>query len=186
MKSLQVFTSVILLLVGSVLSAQAAPKVITWGDLIPEAINAPTIDFGKFTKPKGMPDLSEFGGSQEDMDMYLDNMEFMRQMQPQDGDALAMSLNGREVKIAGYVTPLSFDGEKVVDFLFVPYLGACIHVPPPAANQIVYVENAKGLTAEALYDPVWLIGRLKTTPVSTLVANVGYSISGAKIEPYTE
>ncbi|MEM8749012.1 MAG: DUF3299 domain-containing protein [Pseudomonadota bacterium] len=186
MKKLQLFANVVLLVFFAAFSANAAPKVITWEDLIPLDNSAPTIDFGKFTKPKGMPSLSEFDGSQDALNGYVDDMEFMRQMQPQDGDALAMHLNGQEIRIAGYVTPLSFDGDRVVDFLFVPYHGACIHVPPPAANQIVYVENAQGLTLEALYDPVWLTGRIKTIPVSTLVANVGYSMSGAKIEPYTD
>ncbi len=186
MKPLQVLAGVIAIVVMAAFSANAAPKIITWADLVPPNSNAPTIDFGKFAKPKGMPKLSEFGGSREDMDEYVDSMEFMRQMQPQDGDALATNLNGLEVKIAGYVTPLSFEGEKVVDFLFVPYLGACIHVPPPAANQIVYVENAMGMNVSELYDPVWLIGTLKAKPVSTLVANVGYTITDADIKPYTE
>ncbi len=186
MKFFQISAWALLVFFSAAFSAFAAPKVITWGDLAPVADGNPTIDFGKFGKPKGMPNISEFGGSQSAMDDYLDNMEFMRQMQPLDGDALATRLNGTEIKIAGYVTPLSYDGDKVVDFLFVPYLGACIHVPPPAANQIVYVENAKGLDASNIYDPLWLTGKLTTTPVSTLVANVGYSISGAQIEPYDE
>ncbi len=186
MKRLTLVASAILLFILATFSASAAPQVITWQDLAPTGNNAPTIDFGKFTKPKGMPKLSDFDGSQSALDAYVDNMEFMRQMQPQNGDTLAMSLDGKEVKIAGYVTPLSFDGDKVTDFLFVPYLGACMHVPPPGANQIVYVEDATGMNAEALYDPVWLIGRLKATPVSTLVANVGYTVSGAKLEPYDE
>lgn len=186
MKLLQISATALLLVICAAFSALAAPKVITWGDLAPVAKEAPTINFGKFGKTKGMPNISEFGGSQSALDDYVDNMEFMRQMQPLDGDALAMRLNGQEIRIAGYVTPLSFDGDNVVDFLFVPYLGACIHVPPPPANQIVYVENAKGLDAANLYKPLWLTGKLTTTSVSTLVANVGYSISGAEIEPYTE
>lgn len=186
MKILQILVSALISFACVVLSAAAAPKVITWDDLAPVAKGAPTIDFGKFGKPKGMPELSEFGGSQSELNEYLDNMEFMRQMQPLDGDALATRLNGQEIKIAGYVTPLSFDGDKVIDFLFVPYLGACIHVPPPPANQIVYVENAKGLTASNIYDPLWLTGKLTTRSVSTLVANVGYSISGAQVEPYED
>jgi hypothetical protein len=174
------------LILCAAFSAVAAPKIITWGDLSPVEKGAPAINFDKFGERKGMPTILDFGGSQIALDAYVDNMEFMRQMQPQDGDTLAIRLNGREIKIAGYVTPLSFDGDKVVDFLFVPYLGACIHVPPPAVNQIVYVENATGLTASNIYEPLWLTGKLTTTSVSTLVANVGYSISGAQVEPYKE
>jgi hypothetical protein len=186
MKRFTLLTNTILFVLFAAFSANAAPKVITWEDLAPTDNSALTIDFGKFTEPKGMPDLSEFNGSQSDLNDYVDIMEAMREMQPQDGDALAVNLDGKEIKIAGYVTPLSFDGDKVVDFLFVPYLGACMHVPPPGANQIVYVNDATGMNVDALYDPVWLIGRLKATPVSTLVANVGYTISNAKLEPYKE
>lgn len=186
MKFFQFSASALLLVLFAEVSALAAPKIIAWGDLAPVKKGAPTIDFEKLGKPKDMPNLSDFGGDQNTLDAYVDNMEFMRQMQPLGGDALATRLNGREIKIAGYVTPLSFDGDKVVDFLFVPYLGACIHVPPPPVNQIVYVENATGLTASNIYEPLWLTGKLTTTSVSTLMANVGYSISGAQVEPYEE
>ncbi len=167
-------------------TANAAPQEITWDDLAPPSKTGKALDFGKFTKPKGMPSLSEFGGSRTDMNAYVDNMEFMKQMQPLEGDTIAINLAGKEVKIAGYVTPLTFDGDKVVEFLFVPYLGACIHVPPPPANQIVYASDVKGLTADKLYDPVWLVGTLRASPINTIVANAGYWIESAKVEPYTK
>ena len=186
MRPLQILAGVLVVFASTLFSATATPKVITWEELVPVGKDALKIDFGKFTKPKGMPDISEFDGSKQEMDEYLESMELMRQTQPEEGAALALGLNGKEIKIAGYVTPISFEGEKVVEFLFVPYLGACAHVPPPPANQIVYVENAKGLDAANLYDPVWLVGKLNATPVSTLVANVGYTIDGARVEPYKE
>ena len=167
-------------------SANAAPKKITWEDLAPPSKTGKVIDFGKFTKPKGMPKLSDFEGSTEDMNMYVESMEIMKQGQPLEGNEIAINLSGKEVKIAGYVTPLSFNGENVVEFLFVPYHGACVHVPPPPANQIVYVSDAKGLKADNLYDPVWLTGTLRASPINTIVANAGYWIESAKVEPYTE
>ena len=81
---------------------------------------------------------------------------------------------------------MSFEGNKVVEFLFVPYHGACIHVPPPPANQIIYVEGAEGLEADKLFNPVWLIDNLSVTPVSTIVADVGYSMRAARVEPYLD
>ena len=177
----------VLIVLGFFLAtAHAAPKKIDWDDLAPPSKGGKMIDFGKIGKPRGMPKVSEFGGSAEDMNAWVDNMGFMKQMQPQEGNQIATNLNGQEVKIAGYVTPLTFDGEKVVEFLFVPYLGACIHVPPPPANQIVYVSNAKGLKADDLYDPLWLTGTLRASPINTIVANAGYWIESAKVEPYSE
>ena len=45
----------------------------------------------------------------------------------------------RPVRLPGYVVPLANaqDG-RLTEFLFVPYYGACIHVPPPPPNQIVH------------------------------------------------
>ncbi len=167
-------------------AAHAASREISWEDLVPAGGSGKGIEFAETGKQKGMPDVSEFGGSAEDMKLYLENMEFMKEMQPQDGNEIAVGLNGKEVKIAGYITPLTFEGEKVVEFLFVPYLGACMHVPPPPANQIIYVSNASGLNAEYLDEPFWLSGKLKASPVNTLVANTGYWMDAAKVAPYTE
>ena len=55
------------------------------------------------------------------------------------------SLDGKRVHIGGYVVPLDFEATTVKEFLLVPFVGACIHVPPPPANQIVYVKVEQGL-----------------------------------------
>ncbi len=52
-------------------------------------------------------------------------------------------LNGSKVKIPGFVIPLEGDDKAVTEFLLVPYFGACIHVPPPPPNQIIYVKFKK-------------------------------------------
>ena len=53
------------------------------------------------------------------------------------------SLEDKEVKLPGYVIPLEYYGREINTFLLVPYIGACIHVPPPPPNQIVYVDSKK-------------------------------------------
>ena len=53
-------------------------------------------------------------------------------------------LDGKRVRIGGYVVPLDFEATTVKEFLLVPFVGACIHVPPPPANQIIYVKAEKG------------------------------------------
>ena len=50
------------------------------------------------------------------------------------------ALDGKLVKIPGYMVPLEDDSEVVSEFLLVPYVGACIHTPPPPPNQIVQVK----------------------------------------------
>ena len=98
--------------------------------------------------------------------------------------SLITQLNNKKIKIAGYITPIAFDEDNVTEFLFVPYRGACIHVPPPPANQIIYVKSAKGLKIDQIYSPFWITGILRANSVSTILADVGYSIEQASVSPY--
>ena len=45
--------------------------------------------------------------------------------------SIVEELNGQRVRIPGYLLPLEMSETKVKEFLLVPYIGACIHVPPP-------------------------------------------------------
>ena len=73
------------------------------------------------------------------------------------------ALDGKPVRIPGYLLPLEFDGDQVSEFLLVPYVGACIHTPPPPPNQIVHVKTREAYTLDGgLYTPVWVNGLMKT------------------------
>jgi hypothetical protein len=87
--------------------------------------------------------------------------EIRKQLEEQSG-ASASELDGRAVRIPGYVLPLEFDGAKVTEFLLVPYVGACIHAPVPPANQIVVVKASAAFDSAGLYAPVWIEGVLRT------------------------
>jgi hypothetical protein len=86
--------------------------------------------------------------------------------------------------MAGFVTPLAFQGTKITEFLLVPYVGACIHVPPPPANQIVLVSGVDYDLDGGLLYPVRVTGMMRATPVETDVANVGYKLDQATVERY--
>ena len=60
----------------------------------------------------------------------------------------------RPVRLPGYVVPLANaqDG-RLTEFLFVPYYGACIHVPPPPPNQIVHVVLPRPIEMPDMYSP---------------------------------
>lgn len=104
------------------------------------------------------------------------------------------SLNDQDIRMAGYLLPLSFSEKGETEFLLVPYFGACVHTPPPPANQIVYVKLAKKFVAQDMFTPVWISGRMRTGATSKAVAfgdgdrdiDIGYRVEGANIEPYTE
>ncbi|WP_286239568.1 DUF3299 domain-containing protein [Neptuniibacter halophilus] len=93
-------------------------------------------------------------------------------------------LDGAMVKLPGYVVPMESDGMNVTAFFLVPYFGACIHVPPPPSNQIVYVRFEPGTKVENLYDAIWVTGKLKTERVSNDMATSGYTMEAFQIEPY--
>lgn len=69
---------------------------------------------------------------------------------------------GQSVRIPGYVIPMEMVDGKAVEFLLVPTVGACIHTPPPPANQMVYVIYPSGLEVTEFYTPVWVSGNLET------------------------
>ena len=104
------------------------------------------------------------------------------------------ALNGEQIRLPGYVLPLEFTGTKVREFLLVPYVGACIHTPPPPANQMVYVKAANEFNSEGLFTPVWVEGRIFTTRATRdlfLVdgersIDIGYTFEAIKVEPYRE
>jgi hypothetical protein len=92
------------------------------------------------------------------------------------------ALDGKRVRIGGYVVSLDFDATRVKEFLLVPFVGACIHVPPPPANQIVYVKSEQGLDVSGTFDPVWVTGTLKVATAFTGLAEAGYSLVADKVE----
>ncbi|MEP6834158.1 MAG: DUF3299 domain-containing protein [Gemmatimonas sp.] len=95
-------------------------------------------------------------------------------------------LEGKLVRIPGFVVPLDDFQEDGAEFLLVPYYGACVHTPPPPPNQIVMVgmEGKKAIKL-SLFDAVWMSGRLKIESVESPYGTVGYTLVGMKVEPYT-
>ena len=77
---------------------------------------------------------------------------------------LAEPLLGRDVAIDGYVLPLVSEGARVTEFLLVPWIGACIHAPTPAPNQMVHVSYPDGLRLDKPYDPMRIRGVLQSQP----------------------
>lgn len=96
------------------------------------------------------------------------------------------ALNGRKLRIAGFALPLERQGDKVTEFLIVPYFGACIHTPPPPANQIIHARSKKPLTGVRMMGPVWTYGTLSVQRGETTWGVAGYRLDVDKIAPYTE
>lgn len=89
----------------------------------------------------------------------------------------------QRIRLPGYVVPVLFDGDLVQDFILVPYVGACIHVPPPPANQLVYVRTDIPFDATGLFEPVTVAGPLAPMEVDLQLAVVGYQMQAERVTP---
>ena len=117
-----------------------------WEDLIPDDFVQPENPFATMT--------------QEEVDKLLDGSDEsnarLNQLQEEFNYAPVVDeLDGKRVKIPAYVTPLEFDGQtRMSEFLLVPYVGACLHTPPPPANQVVHANSDEVVEFKNIYDPI--------------------------------
>ena len=139
--------------------------------------------------PKGWDPAAEFKGL--DLSKMQDGdpkaMEALDKLKAAWDNAPAEpSLNGKKIRIAGFALPLEKQGDKVTEFLIVPYFGACIHTPPPPANQIIHAKSAKPLTGVKMMVPIWTYGTLKAQRGETTWGVAGYQLVVDKVAPYEE
>lgn len=150
---------------------------IMWDALIPAGFTADAI------MAKYEDQLAQIqDGSPEAYNLYL-------QMQAEFNNApVNKSIDGTLVRLPGFIAPLEFTDDRITEFLLVPYFGACIHVPPPPANQTVLVKTAEGhaIKFEDAWYPVWIMGKLTTEGATTDLAVAGYYIEDAYVEPYSD
>ena len=124
----------------------------------------------------------------------VDTLLAQRQEIIERGRAMNPLLNGQTIRIPGYLLPLEFSGKQVSEFLLVPWVGACIHTPPPPPNQILHVKPGKPVTMSGMFEPVWVTGKLATGTLKKNLSmvdgaaeiEVGYSVKAALVEPYKQ
>ena len=76
------------------------------------------------------------------------------------------------------------DGIK--EFLLVPYFGACVHSPPPPANQIIHVLPQSVPKSIRSMDPVWISGKLVREKTDSYMGAAGYRMQALLVEPYVD
>jgi hypothetical protein len=163
----------VLLLASQSLTAAPPAEEIDWDALIPADYNPAAI-------------LNQFG----DIDELADDDPRMEKIMAElreawDKAPVVEALDGRRVKIPGFVVPLEGDGVKLSEFLLVPYYGACIHVPPPPNNQVIYVQVPEAdAEIRRAFDTVWVIGTLSAKPFSSDLAEAGYQMQAEQVLPY--
>jgi uncharacterized protein len=148
------------------LLAQEHVRELDWKELLPES------ERGRFS-PLAPPPLHDARG--EAGPPAVQEPDF----------GVNKSLDGLTVRLPGFIVPLDpVQPEGLQEFLLVPYFGACIHVPPPPPNQIVYVHTAHRTTVDSIYDAYWITGRLHLQTRTTRLGATAYDLSAEKIEPY--
>lgn len=140
-----------------------SPTEITWDDLL----------------PPGLP-YSEIIGEGE-MDEQND---YWRPIFDENATKLNPALDDVYIKMPGYIIPLDVSTKGVTTFVLVPYVGACLHTPPPPANQLVFVTTETPWPSDDLWEAVWVIGTLRHSIQSTEVADTGYLLNADKMEVY--
>lgn len=177
MRSFLLRATLLTILAGhpAVVVAADAELVIKWKDLVP-----------KTAQPVEAPDISSphvNPGAAPAQDA-----KFMQQKidQPGAGSApnVISELDGKRVRIGGFIVPLDFTATNVKEFLLVPYVGACIHVPPPPANQIVYVKINSGFDVSATFDAVSVTGIMRASSTATNLAEAGYAIEAEAVTAF--
>lgn len=199
--------------------AVEAPRQIQWKDLVPvlaadaqmpkltrqQALQLHDIAAVRDRREKGEPvsaidvedeqgnlrKLKEAGVDAEGLLARRKEINDHKKLKTQTVNA---ELDGQVIRMPGYLLPLEFSGKEVTEFLLVPYVGACIHSPPPPPNQIVHVKPEKPVANLQVFAPIWVTGKMTTTSAKKSLSlvdgaadiDVGYSLRASVVEPYKE
>ncbi len=149
----------------SPLAARAEVIDLEWSDLIPEG------DGGTL-----LQSMRELG--------VVQHGQLTTGFEQPEARAVTEAYNGKTIRLPGYIVPLDFQSTGITTFILAPFVGACIHVPPPPANQLVLVTTETPYEYEGLFDPVTVTGRFGTTVTGTELAEIGYELTADLVERY--
>lgn len=93
-------------------------------------------------------------------------------------------VEGAALKLPGYIVPLEGGASGMTEFLLVPYFGACIHSPPPPANQIVHVVARNPLQGLRSMQAVWVSGVIQASRGDSAMGMSGYRMTAQGVESY--
>ena len=166
-----------LLLAASVFAQTPGYQKITWDDLLNEEW------YQQMKK-----DMASYGRMSFLKDGSEEAEKLMASMRKKLDEApISTKYVNQKIRMPGFVVPLDAVRNGQREFLLVPYFGACIHTPPPPANQIVLVTPHPQLnlskTLESM-DVIWVEGELKESRTKTASGVSGYSLEAIKVYPY--
>jgi len=157
--------------------AKSDQSHLKWADLVPPGWD-PAAEVRKHLK------TSNFDIVSDNDPRMLKMLKEMREVW--DNAPTNPAMDGARGRIPGYLVPLEENKQGIKEMLLVPYYGACIHSPPPPANQIIHVVLAKPAKGFASMDTVWVMGTLKAFRGDSYMGASGYKMEGAQLEPYVK
>ncbi|MEZ5946699.1 MAG: DUF3299 domain-containing protein [Hyphomonas sp.] len=166
---------------------QALP--IKWEDLMPEGADEELArqeaEFFKMLEQRYAANATSLADAQPfDQIQEGSTFDYMPQLGTFD---VVHDLDGRLIRIPGYVVPFDFNEERRQGtFLFVPYMGACIHTPPPPPNQIIFVRADPAIRLGDIWSPYWLEGTLSTEEIHSESGDAAYAVSMTGLAPYED
>jgi uncharacterized protein len=146
-----------------------------WADLVPPG----------WDPPKQIADLRQDLSKLSDSDPRAAAI-IKRMREVWDHAPPVAAMDGAAVRIAGYVVPLEASGRRQAEFLLVPYFGACIHAPPPPANQIIHVLAQPRTPRLHTMDTVWVSGVLAVMHSESEMGASGYRLDATAVEAYVQ
>ena len=155
----------------SATSARTAYQEITWDDLIPK-------DWDAMAALKGI-NVARLRDGDPKAQEALDKLRAAWDAAP-----VVSTLENKRIRLAGFIVPLERKGDLVSELLLVPSFGACIHSPPPPANQTVHVVLKKPVAGLQTMDTFWINGTLKTARGESGFGVFGYRLQGESMERY--
>lgn len=154
-------------------AARAGHTEITWDELVP----------ANWDPLKQFKDMN-FGVLSDADPRAAAMLKKMREVW--DNAPVNNQMDGRAIRIPGYIVPLEEGKNGMTEFLLVPYFGACIHSPPPPANQIIHVKPKSPAKGFKSMDTVWIDGTLRTLRSDTFMGVSSYRMEAVGIERYVE
>jgi hypothetical protein len=159
----------------AILAATAAvaepPREIVWDDLMPEG---EAERMAQFADTQIIPLFGHGEGDDLGTPIPL--------LQKGTFNTVA-ELDGASIAIEGFVVPFDFrPGAGITEFLLVPFYGACIHVPPPPQNQMIYVTTDEPVEIASIWDPVRVEGVLSATTKLSDLGDAAYSMTLTRLE----
>ncbi|GFD86786.1 DUF3299 domain-containing protein [Alteromonas marina] len=148
---------------------------IDWVALMPEDDLSALLN-----RPEFLNDIAD-GSAADSVDDFaskqLEDEQAQRYQQALVSTRVIEAFDGKAIRIPGFIVPLEQnDEQKATAFFVVPYFGACLHMPPPPPNQILYVEYKEGIAVENLYDPYWFEGTVKIDNHESALGTSSYSL----------